>query len=64
MIGLVIILPICVVTAYYRGMLAYKSSGEKAVNDDLFKSVKILLWTINAIEVVTSVLMIDALRRI
>ena len=63
-VGILFMLPFCVVAGYYRGSLTYKSSGDCSVSDHLIQVVSILLWTINGLEAGTTVLMADALRRI
>ena len=64
MVAITIITPVCVATAVYRGLLAWNSVGEKSASKSLVKTVQVLLWTVNLLELIATIVMIDALRRI
>mmetsp|Transcript_24994 Transcript_24994/g.31213 ORF Transcript_24994/g.31213 Transcript_24994/m.31213 type:complete len:236 (+) Transcript_24994:44-751(+) len=62
--GVIFTFTICLTTAYYRAKLTYESSNESAVSDSLVETVQILLWAVNGCELVATLVMVDALRRI
>ena len=63
-VGISIILPLCIITAYYRALLTHRSSDYKPVQSSLITTVQAFLWTINGLEVISTLVMADALRRI
>ena len=63
-IGIILIIPICLIAAAFRGDLAYKSAGGQTVSDGLIFTVQLLLWIINGLELITTLVLADALRRI